>query len=81
MAIVVTLLQKSKRSAFYPIGGGRHLCPSRNFAFAEISGFLAALIIGFDICPLKGEDAPWKLLAMAHAAFSEATPKLETRGQ
>ncbi|KAK1523889.1 uncharacterized protein CCOS01_08976 [Colletotrichum costaricense] len=46
--------EKLKRAAFIPFGGGRHLCPGRNFAFAENLGFVASLLLGFDVVPLDG---------------------------
>jgi hypothetical protein len=43
--------EKQRRQAFYPFGGGRNLCPGRHFAYAEIMGTVAALLLGFDIVP------------------------------
>ncbi|KAH6716877.1 cytochrome P450 [Leptodontidium sp. 2 PMI_412] len=40
---------KEEKRAYIPFGGGKHLCPGRNFAFAEILGFVAALLMGFDV--------------------------------
>lgn len=44
---------KEERRAYIPFGGGKHLCPGRNFAFAEILGFVAILVMGFDV---QGRD-------------------------
>ncbi|KAF4993225.1 hypothetical protein FGRMN_6589 [Fusarium graminum] len=41
--------ERKRKAAYIPFGGGRHLCPGRNFAFAEIVGFAATLLLGFDI--------------------------------
>ncbi|TLD11872.1 hypothetical protein PspLS_11310 [Pyricularia sp. CBS 133598] len=38
---------------YVPFGGGPYLCPGRNFANEEILGFVAALVLGFDIVGLK----------------------------
>lgn len=41
--------EKLKRASYIPFGGGgRHLCPGRNFAFAENLGFVASLLMGFE---------------------------------
>ncbi|KAF4466265.1 7-alpha-hydroxycholest-4-en-3-one 12-alpha-hydroxylase [Fusarium albosuccineum] len=44
--------ERRRKAAYFPFGGGRHLCPGRNFAFAEILGFMAVLLLGFDIEPV-----------------------------
>ncbi|KZL74598.1 prostacyclin synthase, partial [Colletotrichum tofieldiae] len=41
--------ERAQNRAFNPFGGGKHLCPGRFFADAEILGALAALVLGFDI--------------------------------
>lgn len=41
--------ERRRKAAYIPFGGGRHLCPGRNFAFAEIIGFASSLFLGFDI--------------------------------
>ncbi|KAH7185014.1 cytochrome P450 [Fusarium flagelliforme] len=41
--------ERRRKAAYIPFGGGRHLCPGRNFAFAEIIGFVSSLLLGFDI--------------------------------
>jgi len=41
--------EKEQRRAYFPFGGGRHLCPGRNFAFAEILGTIAVLLLGFEL--------------------------------
>lgn len=40
---------RDRRDAFIPFGGGKHLCPGRNFAFAEIVGALACMAVGFEL--------------------------------
>lgn len=54
----VTEADRIRKTAYIPFGGGRHLCPGRNFAFAEIIGFAAVLLLGFDVEPrgMKFED-------------------------
>ncbi|KAH8658365.1 cytochrome P450 [Xylariales sp. PMI_506] len=43
---------RKQKLAYVPFGGGKHLCPGRNFAFAENLGFLASLVSGFDVVGL-----------------------------
>ncbi|CAG8982251.1 hypothetical protein HYALB_00004485 [Hymenoscyphus albidus] len=45
---------RQRKKAYFPFGGGKHLCPGRNFAFAEILGLLSVLVLGFDIRALDG---------------------------
>jgi cytochrome P450 len=47
-----TEAEKKKKAAYFPFGGGRHLCPGRNLAFAEIVGFISVLLLGFEIEPI-----------------------------
>jgi cytochrome P450 len=46
---VPTSEEKKRRGANIPFGGGKHLCPGRNFALAENLGFLAAIALGFEV--------------------------------
>ncbi|KAK1573081.1 cytochrome P450 [Colletotrichum navitas] len=48
----------AQRKAFWPFGGGKHLCPGRNFAFAENIIFLAALAVGFEVKGLDVDTIP-----------------------
>ena len=41
--------ERTQIRAYFPFGGGKHLCPERNFAFAEILGAVAVLVLGFDV--------------------------------
>lgn len=45
-------------AAYFPFGGGKHLCPGRSFAYAENAGFLVTLVIGFTITGLAPETQP-----------------------
>lgn len=42
-------------AAFRSFGGGTSLCPGRHFAQMEILSFAAAMILGFDMEPPKGQ--------------------------
>jgi cytochrome P450 len=43
------------RGVFSPFGGGKHLCPGRNFAQTELWGTLVALACGFDFTGADGD--------------------------
>ncbi|KAK1980431.1 cytochrome P450 [Colletotrichum cereale] len=51
--------ERAQNRAFNPFGGGKHLCPGRFFADAEILGALAALVLGFDIETPEGDSVGW----------------------
>ncbi|KAK3315037.1 cytochrome P450 [Apodospora peruviana] len=41
--------RRTTAQAFIPFGGGKHLCPGRNFAFAENLAMVLALAVGFEV--------------------------------
>jgi cytochrome P450 len=45
---------KRQKKLFYPFGGGRHLCPGRHLAYAEILGTMTMLLLGYDITDERG---------------------------
>lgn len=45
-------------AAYFPFGGGKHLCPGRNFAYAENAAFLVTLALGFTITGLSPATQP-----------------------
>ncbi|TDZ41095.1 25-hydroxycholesterol 7-alpha-hydroxylase [Colletotrichum trifolii] len=57
---------KSTKEAFVPFGGGKHLCPGRNFAFAELLGCLAVLAVGFE---LEGIQVPGHAMLYEHSGL------------
>lgn len=72
--------EKNKRSAYIPFGGGKHLCPGRNFAFAEILGAAASLILAFDMSS-DGNGAPVQLAKMANTTIMGGASKPEKQGE
>jgi cytochrome P450 len=67
---------KRRRIAYMPFGGGKHMCPGRHFAFAEILGLTTALVLGYEIVGLKDEN-----VRMANAKVGEAIAKPAADGQ
>ncbi|KAM4064978.1 cytochrome p450 [Hirsutella rhossiliensis] len=72
--------EKRKRSAYIPFGGGKHLCPGRNFAFAEILGASAALILAFDLSA-DGRGSPVRLPDMATTTIMGGASKPDRLGE
>ncbi|UNI24288.1 hypothetical protein JDV02_010046 [Purpureocillium takamizusanense] len=68
-----------KCNSYIPFGGGKHLCPGRNFAFAEILGTAAALALAFDKSS-DGNGAPVKLPEMATTTIMGGASKPDKQG-
>ncbi|KAH8799696.1 cytochrome P450 [Xylogone sp. PMI_703] len=47
---------KAQKQSFVPFGGGKHLCPGRFLALAEILGMVAVFVAGFEVVE-KDKDA------------------------
>lgn len=75
--------ERLQKKAFFPFGGGRHLCPGRHFAFAEILGMVALLVVGYDIINVPDQpgapgglgEVPLKVPMRESRFFGEAVPK------
>ncbi len=59
--------ERRRRAAYTPFGGGGHLCPGRNFAYAEILGLIGALVLGYEIEGLQAEKIKMGPRVMAAA--------------
>ncbi|TDZ37779.1 7-alpha-hydroxycholest-4-en-3-one 12-alpha-hydroxylase [Colletotrichum trifolii] len=66
---------REQRAAYMPFGGGKHLCPGRNFATAEILGFVAALILGTDIEAPEGTGNELTVPQSSSAVLGQAISK------
>lgn len=72
---------KAKRASYMPFGGGRHLCPGRNFAFAENLGFMVSFLLGFDISPVDGDWKAFKEPVMDRCSIAGAVAKPVDEGK
>jgi cytochrome P450 len=70
---------KAMRTAFLPFGGGTHLCPGRQFAFAEMIAVMATLLLGFEVEPLEGTE--WTLPSFATRSLIDAVVKPANHGE
>ncbi|PNY26058.1 Uncharacterized protein TCAP_04014 [Tolypocladium capitatum] len=75
-----TQAEKKRRASYIPFGGGKHLCPGRHFAFAEILGAAASLILAFDMSS-DGNGAPVRLPEMATTTIVGGVSKPDRQGE
>jgi len=74
--------EKAQRGAYFPFGGGIHLCPGRNFAFAEILCTMVALITGFELVGVEdGKQVPIVPPALDERDMPATVGKPLDRGQ
>jgi len=72
-------MDREQKRAYIPFGGGKHLCPGRKFAFAEILGTLATLLLGFDV---RGVDGGLiRVPEMRRAKIGEGIAKPGRKGE
>lgn len=62
------------RGAFIPFGGGKHLCPGRNFASLENWATMIAFLLGFDITTPEGQPLVLPERALALPAHGIGSP-------
>jgi cytochrome P450 len=63
--------EKRRRGALIPFGGGKHLCPGRRFAVAEIACMVGAIALVFEVegVTVPAARAGYAGCAMAHPAW------------
>lgn len=73
--------EKRRRGALMPFGGGKHLCPGRRFAVAEIVCMVGAIALMFDVEGVRVPAAkPTAGSAVAHPAWgAEIAPRVKFR--
>lgn len=74
----LTDADRTRKLAYMPFGAGRHLCPGRNFAFAEIVACAAVLLLGFDI---KATGMNFEEMQMRGPRLSSSTVKPVDNGK
>jgi len=73
--------EKKRRGAMIPFGGGKHLCPGRNFAKTENIGLVSALALGYDVVGVAVPPAGNSYLgtAVKRPIFEQKDPVRITR--
>lgn len=71
---------REQKKSYFPFGGGKHLCPGRNFAFAEILGAVAVLVAGFEVRGRGGEVLEVPKMGRARIGEGVAKPRGEGLG-
>ncbi|KAE9372552.1 cytochrome P450 [Stipitochalara longipes BDJ] len=64
---------RDQKKAYHPFGGGKHLCPGRNIAFAPCLGIVALLLLGFEVKNIDNELL--KVPEIRSVKFGEAVAK------
>ncbi|EAW20259.1 uncharacterized protein NFIA_098930 [Aspergillus fischeri NRRL 181] len=66
---------RDRRLIYMPFGGGRHLCPGRNLAKAEILGFIVMLILSFDMEDGANLEQPIRVPTLEPARLGQGVGK------
>ena len=72
-------LYRSQMQAFFPFGGGKHLCPGRQYASVQILALVAPLIMGFDIRSRDGGIIQRPEIVRARLGEAVSRPSSEGR--
>lgn len=51
-----TQMDHKQQQSYVPFGGGKHLCPGRYFAVAEVLGLIIIMVVGFEVDGPKPTD-------------------------
>lgn len=74
---------RSRKMAYFPFGGGKELCPGRNFATTQVLGTMSVLILGYHIEAANG--GPLKQPSFSPSKMTAATarphPDADLRGR
>lgn len=71
----VSKASKERRAAYMPFGGGKHLCPGRNLAKAEILGLVVALTLVFEIEDAASPGHPIRVPEIRAARLGQGVGK------
>ena len=75
-------VDRTRRAAFTPFGGGKHLCPGRRFAFVEILGVVCILLVGFEFEPAEPDaEGRFKVPAMRLVRLGNGMSQPEAKGK
>jgi cytochrome P450 len=47
--------RKTRTQAYFPLGGGKYICPGKQFASTELIGFVGSMLYAFDVKMSNGE--------------------------
>ena len=70
-----TKASRERRAAYIPFGGGKHLCPGRNLAKAEILGWLVVLTLAFEMENAKSPGRPIRVPELEPARLGQGVGK------
>ena len=71
----ISKASKERRAAYMPFGGGKHLCPGRNLAKAEILGVVVALTMMFEVEDAASPGEPISVPEIRQARLGQGVGK------